>query len=63
MVESYVDVGSNPTFGLAPLILWNGVIGNTRGFEPLILSSSLGSRTIYVSLAQQVEHLIEAQTA
>lgn len=26
-------------------ILENGVIGNTRGFEPLILSSSLGSRT------------------
>ena len=24
-------------------ILENGVIGNTRGFEPLILSSSLGS--------------------
>ena len=38
-------------------IFENGVIGNTRGFEPLVLSSSLGSRARYWHVVQLVERL------
>ena len=40
-----------------PYIFENGVIGNTRGFEPLILSSNLGSRAKYWHVVQLVERL------